>query len=112
MSSSSSSQSLSSYTPSITTNTHNNTNATQQSSSTLPPSVSLTGHTDSVLCLSTTASCHYLLSGSEDASARIWDVATLRSTRCIKLPVHEAITSVQFVPKQQDVVWLSAGQTV
>lgn len=52
------------------------------------------GHKGSVLCL---AHCNsLLLSGSEDKTARVWDLRTSRTALC--LVAGEQVTSVAFAP--------------
>eukprot|EP00941_MAST-03F_sp_MAST-3F-sp1_P004847 g4847.t1 len=56
----------------------------------------LEGHTDSVLCLSLSPDGTQLASGSEDCTARIWDLRTARSVRLLKC--SEEVTSICYAP--------------
>lgn len=53
---------------------------------------SFKGHSDSVNCLAYAGDV--LFSGSEDATARLWDLRTGKATRCLKAFGGDAVTSV------------------
>jgi WD40 repeat protein len=66
------------------------------------PALTLSGHTDDVLALQYSADGQYLVSGSVDGTARIWEAATGQE---IALTVHEnTVSSVAFSPDGKHVV--------
>lgn len=67
--------------------------------STTVASRQLGGHRDSVLCVQAGRGVdtqHLLLSGSEDSSARLWDLRTNRAVRCIRAFDKNPVSSVRF----------------
>jgi len=54
------------------------------------------GHRGSVLCLAHDSASSLLASGSEDASARIWDLRTSKTAVC--LLAGGDVTSIAFAP--------------
>eukprot|EP01102_Stenamoeba_stenopodia_P011890 TRINITY_DN3688_c0_g1_i1.p1 TRINITY_DN3688_c0_g1~~TRINITY_DN3688_c0_g1_i1.p1 ORF type:complete len:275 (-),score=70.24 TRINITY_DN3688_c0_g1_i1:562-1341(-) len=69
------------------------------------------GHKDSVLCMDVHSSHNLLCSGSEDGTARIWDLNTSRSVRLLQSFDKTPINSVAFGPTS-DLVYFSAGRKI
>jgi WD40 repeat protein len=65
-------------------------------------SISYQGHQGPVLCLDyNNTDDPLLLSGSEDQTARLWDVREHRRRACLCIPTPGEVLSVAFGPKQQ-----------
>lgn len=57
------------------------------------------GHQGSVLCLDLTDDDNLLLSGSEDQTARLWDVRDSNKRRaCLCIRTHGEVLSASFAP--------------
>jgi len=63
------------------------------------PSTKLAGHQAPVLCMDYDSSTSSLLSGSEDCTARLWDLRCSKATNCFV--VQEEVTAVAFGPPRQ-----------
>ena len=60
------------------------------------------GHQGSVLCMDITEDA-FVLSGSEDKTARLWDLRDSRNRACICIQALGEVLSVAFAPKLPDV---------
>eukprot|EP00300_Choanocystis_sp_HF-7_P003596 c12739_g1_i1.p1 GENE.c12739_g1_i1~~c12739_g1_i1.p1 ORF type:complete len:337 (+),score=74.66 c12739_g1_i1:42-1052(+) len=68
----------------------------------------LVGHQDSVLCLSV-RDTESVLSGSEDGTARLWDMRSQRATRCLSAFNKQAVSSVVSDARNEFLVHCAAG---
>ena len=61
------------------------------------------GHEDGINCLAIAADESVLVSGSEDGTARIWDLEAIDEANPVSLPTASSMSMTMQSPEEQDV---------
>ncbi|KAL6045429.1 WD repeat-containing protein 53, partial [Balamuthia mandrillaris] len=71
----------------------------------------LKGHKDSILTLDIHHAASLLASGSEDKTARVWDLKTGKSVRCMT-SFFDSVNSVCFAPNDENTIFVASGPKI
>jgi len=71
----------------------------------------LKGHKKSVICIDIKETQSLLITGSEDKTARVWDLRTGKSTKCL-LGFADSINSVSFSPTKDHIVYAASSNLI